>query len=186
MTDTWSHTLDFTKNDGGFTVNPTFLEGFWTAGVGWQAGDQTNCGSDCRRGADLLRSFSSTTITSVTVLYDLSKGTYDSPPERALWVFANNHEPPDALLINLDNTQVADGTNLIQSWMGVQSVTQLRLGMNTCYDDTPPFTYSGSETIKSLIITGTGVNPFLDHYCAACAINYIGIDVEEVLDGIGL
>lgn len=178
MTDNgvWSHTYDFTKNDGGFNGN--ILAGsrgyraFYSSGVGWIAANNF-------LGLVQIQSptFSQTTLMSFTM-------TISSPltgPFHQMEIAI-----PDANGTDYFIDQGSDLVRIMPFPNGV-STTSFFLGAD---NDTahPGQAYTGA--ITKLEVTGIGVNPFLDHYCAACAINYIGIDIEEALEtiavGIGL
>lgn len=147
--DVWSHTIDLADTLDGFVVSPSGA-GAWVPGSGVTTGDYANF-----RLAQIERTIPATTITSVTMTFDITKGTYEGVTP-AITIFLDV-----VLVASAYPADIPDGTDRTFSWSGVRTgVTSITPGIVTSYDAAPPYSYSGSGLLKRLVITGTGTNPF--------------------------
>jgi len=156
----WTHTFNFLANDGGFT-NIAYPAGqdtaAWTSAVGWEAVDCVNLsGPAVYTILAIQKALAATTITNFDMTYDATLGA---------------NPAGDQTRVNLrsggtDHFVIAEapraGTNLTDSWVGnVSGVTAIQIypifafadGGGTC-DSSPAI------TLKSITISGTGIDPF--------------------------
>lgn len=152
--DTWVHTFDFTEDDGGWTPILTFHGGTYTPGVGWVASDGGLAGGFYRRGIDIeYTGLASTEFTGLSVTYNYTVGSFDSPLNSAFTGFVGATQVWDIL-----NPAMVNGTGLNRGWSGSDTDTSLRVQINTSTQATP--VYSGSAVITRITVTGKGTNPF--------------------------
>ena len=186
----WLQLFDFTKNDGGWVPSTNDVGtpiGHYSPGSGWTPTDVRRPTSGAAfRSLVIEKNFGrATLLTKVIATYDASSTTD-----------FGNHSTDTGSDIGLDTIAVVyvpwitpTGTNLIMEWDGSSAASKVEIDLRISIDlpSDPSFPrYAGSGTLKSVMLTGVGINPFLDGYCVACAINHIAQDVEEVLDAIGL
>lgn len=156
---TWSQSVDFTTDNGGFSVTgggALGSAGTYTPGVGWVAGDGgADGGGIYRRNVDIKRTISSATITEYSMIYDLTKGSYSSAAAEAALLADSGSFPRQSLL----HGSASSGTNLTYTYTGsLSGITYLQFRVTSSFQASA--TYSGSALIKSLSITGSGTNPF--------------------------
>jgi hypothetical protein len=155
-TDIWYGEPDPSEVTFGWTAN----FGAWTSGVGWQAtdADRTPSPGERARLAHVLFTFPwSFTITQLTVVYDLTKGSYD--PADIQWqhqaiafggsVFTGDWNGDDS-----DGT----GKEITLTATVTSDTAALYLVAHHVHDGSA---LGGSLTVTKLIIHGTGTNPFI-------------------------
>lgn len=144
----WTQTIDLTSTLDGFSIVGAL--GTFTPGVGVVYGDSTNF-----RAAALNRTISATTITSATMIFDITKGTFNpSSATGAIYL--------DSVLVErVDPPLPPDGNDRTLTWTGVApGITILDFIAVSSYDGSAPYVYSGDVTMTGLILTGRGTNPF--------------------------
>lgn len=157
---TWSHTFNFALSTGGWqqiqAVGDNHI-GVWTPGSGWTQTQDTNGAGNSRRGAVIKKLFASSTITSVSMLFDYVIGTTNAPTDVAQGGYDNI-----STLFQNDYAHAIAGTNLtLASGSITHTDTEIDIALKTDTNiggGTGGFT--GSCIIKSVTITGTGTNPF--------------------------
>ncbi len=151
-TDEWSYTGNFLISDEGFVPFPTIEYGMWVSGMGWVYTDALK-GGVYRRSVAIFRTIAATTITYISFVYDITKGTYFTDT-RAI---AIQLDAP--LVYDLSSNSTVDGTNLTASWAGTQTgVTGITLLTNAAVNLTP--IYDGYARQISFTMRGLGTNPF--------------------------
>jgi hypothetical protein len=156
----WSHTFDFTADDGGWLAShaPTESDpaGLWVAGVGWNANGLLYDNPPFTIYLTQLNIIKYVTtapyFTSFDMVYDWTGSAYDDNNSIAV-----NLEFDLTTYITLD--PVADGTDLHYTWSGsllVNSSVQIYDTVGSRYAGLP----GGSHTVKRITFTGTGANPF--------------------------
>jgi hypothetical protein len=148
---TWSHTFDFSEDDGGFRVIDG-REGRYVSGVGWRT-DLDWDGTNSDRYLHIERLFDTSTITSIEVEYNFQPV---NTVGHFMFVGAQTGYPYDTLLTgqpttglntnSLDNVAVT--TNVITIFTRVGSVA------GVIQDPL------GEVTVTKLTLTGLGQNPF--------------------------
>jgi hypothetical protein len=157
----WTHTLDFTLSPHGMAAGVAGAAniGTWTPGVGLTNSDGSS-GSAWYRG--LIMAVNTITpfhILSLSITYDLTKGTYSLGPSNGLGV--------DALAgaggvneISILHGSLSNGTNITQTGATPQTgTTGFQIAFITDDDASSPSGFSGSCVVKSLTITGDGPEP---------------------------
>jgi hypothetical protein len=153
---TWTHTIDFTASNGGFSVyNPSVVSGAhgsWTSGQGWNATNASHSNGVERRQVWIRRTIPTTTITNMKLTYNLSKGTYTSNETALLNQFSGTGNSKLASVLS-NGTGTVDDT-------GVIAKTGTVLEFMLLSSRTTNGTYSGSARIVSIELSGIGSNPF--------------------------
>jgi hypothetical protein len=170
----WSYIFDFTQSDGGWDPY-TDIDGataHWALGQGWKSGNGTVPNQSQTTNA-LRRTITAAAITTIHLQYTVS-------PTVTQVYFAG-------MVGELNGSDV-----IVQHCAGdAGTYIDVMLAINTTCDALR-FSISlngdGNEIaiLSQMKINGIGPNPFLDHYCVACAINQIAQDIEEALDAFGL
>jgi hypothetical protein len=149
---TWSHTIDFTTDAHDFVRDTTEPQpsGTWSSSIGWIPDDETDGGSH-RRYVFIRWTIGSTVnLTSATMLYDLTKGTFTAD-DVAFDIQTNAG----------DNSTNASGmTSGSSQTKGVSltgGATFIALRLQSCYNRSP--TFDGDCIIRALTLTGTGTEP---------------------------
>lgn len=155
----WSHTFDFTVNDGGWTPRDAGFGdiGQYSAGVGWVTTDLQPFGTDYRRVMAIERDFVSTEITSMEVTYDFTWGSSD-----ATTTWQNLQYLDGGVLqsqITFLNTQMITGNGQVRLMSQTDTIDKLRTYLAS--SNQPTAIYNGAATITKIVVTGTGTNPFL-------------------------
>jgi len=160
--DTWCYLFDFetagiddwADNNLGYTMN-------YVAASGIQHRDcvDTLSSPDIGyRGISIRVDHDARVITSVSITYEVVKGTFD----------ANNPclqiRVGGSLVINLQNTSETNGQHT-RLWEGELSAEDLQVFYRASRDSSAPYSYSGSVVIKSITVTGQGINPFGEDNC---------------------
>jgi hypothetical protein len=152
-TDGWIANLNLVSAENGFAIVPPW--GAWTGGTGYTAADgDIGIPPAGIRSIIINQTLPSATWTSVTMTFDIVKGTFTAVTPAAL-IFLNG-----SIVASVLPGSLLDGTNLTLVWTGSMVVTDLQLQILSSYDDVLPYAYGGSVTLKSVVITGTGTDPF--------------------------
>lgn len=160
----WSHTFDFTVDDGGFSafgvVLPANPTGVWASGVGWTFTDAlwSNAPVQYRRAVAIRRDIvPDTELTSFSLTYDLTKGAYSaSVTALGMGMQLDATTPASASETSAVITNGVDKVKLITS-----TQTADRIYVLITPSAQPSAVYSGDVVIKSITLTGTGDNPFI-------------------------
>jgi hypothetical protein len=150
----WSCTFDFTVAENGFaSVSPW---GSWSGGTGYTPGDGTFAAPTLTgiRSIIVEETVTSSSWTSVTMTFDLTKGHFD-PTTPVGVIFLNG-----SIVQSVAEGSITDGTDKTLTWNGSMTVTAVQLQVVTSHDQSDPITYSGDSTLKSVVITGNDPNPF--------------------------
>jgi hypothetical protein len=149
----WIHTINFANGLEDFTIFPPF--GTQVGGQGVTTGDGVvGIPPAGIRSVFVYQTIASTTLTSVTMTFDIVKGTYTALTPAAL-IFLNG-----GIATSVIPALLPDGTGRTLVWTGSAVVTDIELQIVASYDDVLPYAYDGSATLKSVTITGEGTNPF--------------------------
>lgn len=161
--DEWTHTFDFSVDNGDWEVIETENQTSGTAGTyvpstGWQPANITNVSSGNTgnyRRLYLQKLFAITNIIDVVATFDLTKGTYINPAD----VVFRLADVPATVNLSRTTTQISNGTDKTETLDINKGIAGLSLLIDTSHLINNPV-YSGSATLKSITISGTGVNPF--------------------------
>lgn len=155
----WTHTFDFTVDNGGWAT------GYATGAVGsynssgWNDADYTPGGSSDGWRAILIRkdAFTSSELLSVRVIGTYTPGTfYTSTFGFVLYFTASGGSPVESILSGSMPSGTFDHT-----WSGDElGVTSMRVSMFSDLDTSSPYVFNGDILITSIIVTGTGSDPF--------------------------
>lgn len=147
----WIEIVDLKSTLDGFTVS----QGTYTPGTGVVYTDTTTVSGDAVRVAQIERTISSTTVTSVTMTFDLVKGTF-TPSSPVAVIYING-----GIVATVNPADITDGTGKTLGWSGSTAVTNIIVQGVSSYDGVNPRTnYDGSVILTGLVIAGTGTNPF--------------------------
>ena len=113
----------------------------YTGGVGWEDVDDPHNGN---RLNGIHRAFSTTTLTALTLTYDAT-ATADDTGDSGLYIDATK----------VANGPTVNGTNQTFAWTGSMSGSKI-----TCVVNCKNNPGVGTSTQKTLVISGTGDNPF--------------------------
>lgn len=155
----WSYTFDFTLSSGGW-IKPLISRdtgGVWTAGQGWQ-GEAFGVPSalDKGHGVQIARDIPSSSITSISVLFDYTKGSLNDG-EQSVAIGENAY----AHLVTWAAPDPANGSGIIKAYTSPQTgITSLNVQVQDAYAVDGSTPTPGTETIRSITVTGTGTNPF--------------------------
>ncbi len=150
----WSHTFDFTLSDGGWVPVSGATSGVWALGSGWADGTAEVDGTGhYHRHVNLQLAFTAQ-ITSVAFTYNMNKG------------FFSDNDPPliiakqgFSFLNSILPAALSSGDGQIFSWSGDEAVTLLQIRCESSFANTSG-ALTGSCSVLSCTITGTGPNPF--------------------------
>jgi hypothetical protein len=146
----WTQLIDFDDEDGGFVQSPAFPYGVYDPP--WNHTDALVAGVYRRAIAIQRTGLTSTTFTHFALVYDLTKGTYES--SGAFF----NVDLGGTLIWSILDTALTNGTNLTQAWDGSLVAASIGMALSSCYLSTP--TYDGLVTFKSIYAEGEGLNPY--------------------------
>jgi len=160
--DTWSHTFDFSEDDGGFVAIDGIggARGQYNGIAGaWQTTDiLVTSPSSYRRGLYIAKSITpDTVITSVEMTFDMTKGSVDGNPScQSIYQFL------DSSLVTSEITLFSDATSgngQTKTLTLNETADEIRLLLTTSNQGTP--SYSGSGQVLSCKIEGSGTSPFI-------------------------
>lgn len=163
---TWTHTFDFTVNDGGFIprnpgvgVTGTFAN--YIASTGWSYGDATFSSGDHRRIVSIEKTFVDTAITEVEVTYTVENKNVSA---------ALNGVTGSAVSVRDNGVVQASITDTAGNVVnGVDQVMTLTMNPAETGDLIPIFqlssaivgaTWAGNVVVTKVVISGEGTNPF--------------------------
>ena len=161
--DTWSHTFDFTINDGGWVARNIWGTGncaVYSSGNGWASQDVNDGIAGYRRLVSIeLPDFGDTFITKVTMHYNLSGFAYGSGQGSQLGLAVAKFKDTvlvDQAITNMDG--LANGTNLTRVNDADDTADQLKMFLQSSIYTTA--IYAGTPLITKVVVEGTGTNPF--------------------------
>lgn len=159
---TWTHTFDFTVNDGGFVSYPPAGHlpfGVYIPSTGWSFEDKEwdTPPTTWARAISLRRNFTSSNITEASFTYNHTQGT---------WYAAGTALTVNARLVDVvqmtyveSSVVIADGSGLVATVTGDVTADNVRLFIDSSRQNV--IAYDGSCLITSCTIKGTGTNPFI-------------------------
>jgi hypothetical protein len=146
----WSCTYDFANGAQGWAaVNGN--QGTLSGGA-WQTAD-LQTGSVYRRFLQIYLSFSSTTITSVSISNSFSLGSVLSG-YKTLNVSVTSDDVSYTDIVSLGNTTSPSNPH---TWTGSQTKSKIYVQLNSSVQSSA--SYSGSASISSITLSGTGTQP---------------------------
>lgn len=158
---TWCYDFNFPVNgaeDWVTDVHGVQSGGEFTVGVGFTYTDNVDTAANPDigwRGLYIRRTFSSTTLTRISMRYDYDKGSFDANLVAVLFQ-ANGSN-----LRVVNYAAAPEGTDIFQEWTGTQAgINQLDVFIRTSRDTSIPYSYSGDTVVKAIRLEGTGTNPF--------------------------
>jgi hypothetical protein len=180
--DPWTHTFDFTESNGDFTIDTTggHTRGVWADGIGWESSFHVS-GSVAYRTVQIRRDVSiATTITDITVNYTMTTGTLENsgdinyigrltPSLSVLYSNAAHTALPDPM--------VWSGTQAFSAGQDFQVAIYCGIDMGSVLDP------GGTLTIESIVVEGTGNNPFGDGQIITSTDSGSTIDTITVAGG---
>ena len=143
----WTCTFDFANGQQGWTL-VAGTPGTYSGGA-FTTTDQELWGNYWRA-VFIDLSFASTTLTSVSMSYSRSAGTYNVNNEIAYIGHSNNWNLLSSVLYPSSAANP-------YSWSGSQTATGVRLLVSSSINSSA--SYSGSASITSVVISGTGTQP---------------------------
>lgn len=158
----WTHTFDFTVNDGGFVPMDSGFgdRGVWSSGNGWITTDVQIHPSEIgryRRTCFIKRDFTETEITRIEMTYDYVEGNTVEPTYATILVGQYDVNTPLATITQNFNS-VQDGDDQVQILSNTEDTNSIRLLTTTSSQNSA--IYTGSATITKCKVYGTGDNPF--------------------------
>jgi hypothetical protein len=160
--DIWEYVFDFSVDDGDFepltlAVSPN-LFGTWT-GASWSTQDKqwTISPTAYRRGLVIWREFDEAFIDEIDWLWDFSEGSADSNITM-LQLRGRNGTSVVGEDYQRTRDTVASGSNLTVTTAPAGLCDNIQVLMTPSQQ--PTASYSGSASLKSITVRGTGFNPF--------------------------
>lgn len=157
---TWTHTFDFTMNNGGFvpqTGTGDIASGVWTPGTGWSSSDVTQPGPSTFRRIWLRKTFASANIDTWSVNFNLTKGTYGVPGSDFGLLLGEPTIADTAIISQVASAMVSGNGQVAPSMTAETAVTQFEIYLASS-DAASGF--DGACQINSITLTGHGPNPF--------------------------
>lgn len=163
--DSWCYEFDFTTGDGGFAYvtqsSPIFWQSVpvWSSGLGWLAGQARQTSSNNRwQGASIVKSFSSTIVTSVEMYFSAAAGQCSTGSNCDTWSLVDNAG------VIANGEWVGASPAGYKAWTGSRTMTSIsaRIQDSFCTNACTP---SGGSVITKLRLRGTGSNPFGSDNC---------------------
>lgn len=163
---TWTHTFDFTVNDGGWTgrvpgIGVTGTYANYIAGVGWSYGDATFSSGDHRRCVSIEVSFADTALTEVELTWTVENKNVST---------ALNGVTGKVITVKDNTVNKASITDVASNVVnGVDQVMTLTMNPSesvdliTCFQISSAIvgaTWAGNVVITKVVVSGEGTNPF--------------------------
>lgn len=172
--DNWTVTFDFEQNDGGWDETGTTPEysngaidhGDYVQGTGWVHTDSItrNGSSTYARRAKLYIEYDNTgvDITDVELVFNLVKGSYPlgSSVVARIQEDITVYPTTESNLVALTNNDSSSGSGQILTYSGSTSSGRLFVDVIANGGESDPADLNGAATIKRVVATGTGPNPF--------------------------
>lgn len=152
----WSHTFDFTQNNGVWVVSAVGFGGVYVAGQYWNSQDAL-ISNGRRRVVRIMRSFTPTTITGFTVNFNWTKGNGASNVN-GLRFFLNNGSGGAVYTRNFAQLGANESSYSVD---GLSVMTGAVLLDHTASLVAPPTAWTGISRVISVTLRGTGLNPFI-------------------------
>jgi hypothetical protein len=154
---TWTHNFDFTASPFGFIAGSTggTLSGLWAAGQGWSSvNDDTLGDGNFYNLLYLTRNFLSTNITEIKIVYDLTIGS-------EIFVGGNGLEvATDATnRISITQDHLVSGAGQTED-TGTFSQMCTQISIEIVASSSHTAFSGGTATLKSMAVSGTGIDPF--------------------------
>ena len=144
-TPTWTQTFDFTTANGGYAAVSSPPRGTWASGIGWES---ILTGGNTELRIDQTPASLASVVTQVTAIYDCT-----TQPDAS--TFGGS--------VITSSIPAGTGTGKVLSWTGSIVPTDVRF-------DLVDLGASGSITLKSLTVSGTGTNPFTGVLAASTTV----------------
>lgn len=156
---TFEHFFDFTTGQHGWELRDAGSGdiGNYSAGNGFVYKDMQPFGTDYRRVCAIRRQFTDTEITSMTVHYDFTVGTWESVATAQNLQYINNGNLQTQIAIA--NDDMDDGSDLERTLTHTLTIDELRTFLASSAD-LDEAVYSGDLLISGITVTGDGDNPF--------------------------
>lgn len=155
---TWTHTFDYTVTDGAFApISVTVgVPGIYTPGVGWTHGDFQSPANNFFRGIIARRSMAARTITGVEMVYDVSGlATNQGGGTIFAGIFDSGGQ-----IVGTAFSAMTNGTGQHLVWNGSRAgATYIQPLLYSSYYG-PASNFAGAATVKKLIVSGIGTDPF--------------------------
>jgi hypothetical protein len=152
----WTHTFDFAVNNGDWYKYAPFNAGIYSGGA-WVGTDQA-IDTRYRRTVLLRRDMAETTVTSIAIWCEYTRGTFDQNISSYLIQSASGTGYAGTVLKSLSASATNDSTDYFE-WSGVKSMRRVELQIASSHRFTA--SYSGQVRITKVVMTGTGTNPFI-------------------------
>lgn len=140
----WCYEFDFTLGSQGWSILQPEDRGVYN---GSAFATTINLAGQLNNSAVLIHRVFTADLTTLAVTYDLS-----STGNKSFIATDADFNP-----VLIDSAGLGDGTDLVASWIGTASVTNLLIQLAA---DSTFSTPVGSGVIKKIKLTGTGTNPF--------------------------
>jgi len=147
----WCYYFDFELDDYGWSIRVPPDRGEYQAGVGFVS-HYNNEGAIDNIAVYARLLLSSVPITHITVTYDFTEG---SPNSRNLLIIED--------AVTLVDTAPVSGIGQAVNWDGTATTSEIGIQIVVATSAAPT---GGPAIIKSVLLRGTGTNPFGDDNCA--------------------
>lgn len=157
----WTHTFDFAINNGNFYAietlanNPDYF-GTWSSGK-WMSTDGL-FGGRYRRAIWFGRDFAESTITKVQIYTNFTKGIFDQNINTHLFQSYAGANYAVTIRASIVASVATDASDYLE-WNGTASMRRIAFQMASSHRFTAQ--YSGVMEVTKIIVSGTGVNPFI-------------------------
>lgn len=157
----WVHTFDFAVDNGNFyaievTANNPDYFGVWSSGK-WGSTDGL-FGGRYRRAIWFARDFAESTVTKVQIYTNFTKGIFDQNINTHLFQSSSGTNYATTIRASIIASVATDATDYME-WNGTASMRRIAFQMASSHRFTAQ--YSGVMEITKIIVSGTGVNPFI-------------------------
>jgi len=158
----WCYEFDFSTEGvqgwaGELGYTPTIQSGVGMVGTDFV--NNTGTSPIGVRSASVSRQFTPSMIKSVTMIYSLVKGSLDPASSPTIGMIIDGS--------TVISQAAGNGTDVSAGWSVTNAVdtSEIIVTVRSSRDPSSPYSYSGSCSIKKVIVTGTGVCPFGDSNC---------------------
>lgn len=156
----WTHVFDFAIDPGAWILAPARPTGSWSGGAGWIEGDDNDGGSgNFFRRVLIDRTFPSTHISRVEVVFDYAIGAFATSTNDAYYLALKDGAAVTFYGRESAATPPSNGHH-DELYNVNQNADFFEIYIATD-QNTSGSGFTGSATIIKVVVTGTGVNPFI-------------------------
>lgn len=154
----WVHVFDFQTSSSGWYkfLSDGKLAGQWVYGDGWNCTFIVNS-SGAYRPANIQAGWQQTHIEKIKVVFDSAHGVQDQSARIILWTYPYVDNVSTVIVLH----EIVDGENQEWEYALDADMSGIAVELNVAIDNGGNTDPGGSGRIKQIVLSGTGVNPFL-------------------------